>query len=599
MKKIDISKIILKSFKIANKLEFMKEKWRYISPEDVPKYRQRGYMVERGPRGGWRIRVDSSGRPIKQEGAGKTEVGGLVGLLGEALDKSGYADDFKTHLEGLASGDEQKAMNSYYELRKLLRKMKKEGHIDFKLRNKMYSKLRKYFEQKYGYDPAKKKIDEGKKKIKEAVPKEEKKPEKEKEKTSKLSKELLSKIRRVRKTGMWSMLMLDNIDDFRTSMEKFIKELKREGVAPEKVNGKEVYRIGSYTIEKAYSDVIGVEYSVAVGGESVLSNSTSSVFMDRTLYDVVKEVSQKRNISEQEAFKVVLEAIQKEIKDRIGTESRTEVKIKRKYKIFKDSFKTIKVKNIKDYNQRIKFIRSLLKDYDRKAVVVDDENLIKEMLDSARRFYGRLEEDIRIFGDDSGLFMVVKSNGKYVTVLSPKVEEVYKIFKKSKNFAEFQDKYLEKFMPDGTFSFIAFPKWKESMSGKWYAYTVHLAIPLKGEKGVNSELYIENNTFAELSLNGYIEKMKKKGYKMEKTNEGYVFRKGDYKVVLDYEDDYDWHVSMYCKNSEIYTAKAYPDGSTVATELYMSSSLVAWMMMKALKKGDTKFISSFDFPIYW
>lgn len=48
MRKIAINRVILKTLGLKNRITFMKDKWRYIRPEDVPKYRARGYVVERG-----------------------------------------------------------------------------------------------------------------------------------------------------------------------------------------------------------------------------------------------------------------------------------------------------------------------------------------------------------------------------------------------------------------------------------------------------------------------------------------------------------------------------------------------------------------------
>jgi len=48
--KLGLSKVILKSLSLQNKIEVLKERWRYIRPEDVPKCKARGYVVERGPK---------------------------------------------------------------------------------------------------------------------------------------------------------------------------------------------------------------------------------------------------------------------------------------------------------------------------------------------------------------------------------------------------------------------------------------------------------------------------------------------------------------------------------------------------------------------
>lgn len=172
-----VNVIVLKSLNLRKRLEFLKEKWRYIRPEDVPKYRSRGYLVERGPRGGWRIRYDESGRPVKSQQVMSTSSVQVPEPLMNAIKNTSYEQDFVNNLKNLTSGDKDKALQSYYKLRELLRKIKKEGHIDYRLRNKMYSKLRDYFRKTYGFDPAKEKIEQSRQKI-ESKLKEESRKEK-------------------------------------------------------------------------------------------------------------------------------------------------------------------------------------------------------------------------------------------------------------------------------------------------------------------------------------------------------------------------------------------------------------------------------------
>lgn len=172
-----VNVIVLKSLNLRKRLEFLKEKWRYIRPEDVPKYRARGYVVERGPRGGWRVRYDESGRPVKSQQVMSTSSVQVPEPLMNAIKNTSYEQDFVNNLKNLTSGDKDKALQSYYKLRELLRKIKKEGHIDYRLRNKMYGKLRDYFRKTYGFDPAKEKIEQSRQKI-ESKLKEESRKEK-------------------------------------------------------------------------------------------------------------------------------------------------------------------------------------------------------------------------------------------------------------------------------------------------------------------------------------------------------------------------------------------------------------------------------------
>lgn len=172
-----VNVIVLKSLNLRKRLEFLKEKWRYIRPEDVPKYRARGYVVERGPRGGWRVRYDESGRPVKSQQVMSTSSVQVPEPLMNAIKNTSYEQDFVNNLKNLTSGDKDKALQSYYKLRELLRKIKKEGHIDYRLRNKMYGKLRDYFRKTYGFDPAKEKIEQSRQKIESKLKEESRKRE--------------------------------------------------------------------------------------------------------------------------------------------------------------------------------------------------------------------------------------------------------------------------------------------------------------------------------------------------------------------------------------------------------------------------------------
>jgi len=174
--KLKVDKVILKALNLSNKIELIKDGWRYIKPEDVPKYKARGYIVERGPRGGWRVKVSDSGRPVKEgkKPSGITFDRSIQNFIRSA-ELFGVKDKLVNELKDFMSDNEDKSNEAYFRIRQMLRDMKREGHIDSKQYNRLANGIRDAYKRKFGELPAKKKLKEAKEKIK---PKEEKKPKK-------------------------------------------------------------------------------------------------------------------------------------------------------------------------------------------------------------------------------------------------------------------------------------------------------------------------------------------------------------------------------------------------------------------------------------
>ena len=176
MDKLKIDKVILKALNLNNKIELIKDGWRYIKPEDVPKYKARGYIVERGPRGGWRVKVSDSGRPVKEgkKPSGITFDRSVQNFIRSA-ELFGVKDKLVNELKDFMSDNEDKSNEAYFRIRQMLRDMKREGHIDSKQYNRLANGIRDAYKRKFGELPAKKKLKEAKEKVK---PKEEKIPDK-------------------------------------------------------------------------------------------------------------------------------------------------------------------------------------------------------------------------------------------------------------------------------------------------------------------------------------------------------------------------------------------------------------------------------------
>jgi len=136
----------------------------YISIYDVPKYQQLGVRVYVGRKGGLyidKIEAKKKGVDVEAEERKKKEqFSGVVQDLRTAIEEVGVVGQMKEELKDLMSNNDEVAVEAYYRIRGIMRRMEKEGIIKKDVKYQLIEKLREYFLSKFGYRPSEEKLKE-------------------------------------------------------------------------------------------------------------------------------------------------------------------------------------------------------------------------------------------------------------------------------------------------------------------------------------------------------------------------------------------------------------------------------------------------------